>query len=671
MATYNTKTSWPMRIGLLLAPLMFLFFLELTLRFFGLGEDIPLYTREVIDGKEMLVLNSQVTRRYFDLPDHLRPELEEQLIPANKAENELRVVCIGGSTTAGFPYEINATFPFQLEWRLRQALMDNKVDVINLGISAVNSYTFLDLMPEILQLQPDALLIYMGHNEFYGALGVASTQSPVRSRSLKVLYLKARQMYAFKLLRKALRGATGFFVSESQPADPSLMRLMTKRQAIPLDSELVKAARTQLQENLREIIRTARNDSVYVVVSNLVANLKDHKPFVSAHSSSIQPEDSARAAELLKTAMTQISIDQSAAALQNLNELEHIDSTLADLAYYRGRASLQLNDIAGAGAHFERANDLDMLRFRAPLNFNEAIHAVARDENVPFLDMASIFDEAVGGIPGKELFHEHLHPNFDGYRLMAQAFYEALYTIQFNNPLEPVVYRNPLLKPIQVRKVLDFYRKETGGITDLDLALGQQRVGLLIQRWPFTSEHIMEDTNTVDDPAILALARQHLDEHLFWDAAHYRLADHYLEQNDLDAAIREYRAVNNAFPDNAIPMMKVGDLNMTKGRHEIGRRWYVNALQAEPDNPELLLKAGHAHTVRNMVADAGRYLQQAVHLDSLNRQLSEAQRSSAFYLLALNYANTGNFAAARESIGKSLQITPGYGPAAELLKSLP
>ena len=668
MATYDTKTSWPMRIGLLLAPLMFLFFLEIALRVFGIGSDHPLYYREVINGKEMLTLNSRVTQRYFDLPDNLLPELETQSIAAQKAENELRVVCIGGSTTAGFPYEINATFPFQLEWRLRKALMDNKVEVINLGISAVNSHTFVDLMPEILALEPDALLIYLGHNEFYGALGVASTQSPLRHHLITKAYLQARRLYSIQLLRQALRRVTGFILTTEAPEPSSLMKLMAKNQEIPLTSELVREAADQLKANLSDIIQTARDDSVYVVVSNLVANLKDHRPFVSRYANAA---DSARIEARLYEAQAFLQVEDDSMATQVLEELFVIDSTLADLAYLRGHAALQAGNIPLAQQHFAEANDLDMLRFRAPRHFNQIIHEVARATNIPFLDMAGIFEAASGGVPGKTLFHEHLHPNFDGYRLMAQAFFEALYTIQFNNPLEPVIYRKPLLKPIQIRKVLDFYRKENGGITDLDLAFGRHRVNLLMQRWPFSGRTLRGDSLIATNPILEDLTKRHLSSELFWDAAHYELADHYVQQGDLDAAIREYRAVSNAFPENSTPMMKVGDLNLAKDRPEISRRWYVNALQVDPENAELLLKAGHAHTLRNMIADAGRYLQAAIQQDSLSRRLTDLQRSSAFYLLGLNYANSGNFRLARAAIGQSLRITPGYAPAEKLLKDLP
>ena len=61
-------------------------------------------------------------------------------------------------------------------------------------MAAINSYTLLDFMDEILEQSPDALLIYTGHNEYYGALGVGSEQSLGNSRWLIHTYLKLRSV---------------------------------------------------------------------------------------------------------------------------------------------------------------------------------------------------------------------------------------------------------------------------------------------------------------------------------------------------------------------------------------------------------------------------------------------------------------------------------------------
>jgi len=77
-----------------------------------------------------------------------------------------------------------------LNQRLSDAFPEKQIEIVNTATAAINSYALLDFMDEILEKQPDAILIYAGHNEFYGALGVASTETLGKFRPLIKLYLK-------------------------------------------------------------------------------------------------------------------------------------------------------------------------------------------------------------------------------------------------------------------------------------------------------------------------------------------------------------------------------------------------------------------------------------------------------------------------------------------------
>jgi len=61
-----------------------------------------------------------------------------------------------------------------LKHRLSHTFPNKNIEVINTGITAVNSYTLWDLTDDIIEQKPDLVIIYAGHNEYYGALGVGS-----------------------------------------------------------------------------------------------------------------------------------------------------------------------------------------------------------------------------------------------------------------------------------------------------------------------------------------------------------------------------------------------------------------------------------------------------------------------------------------------------------------
>ena len=76
-----------------------------------------------------------------------------------------RIFCLGGSTATGYPYWYNASFSFFLKTRLKIIFPDKNIEVINLSMTAVNSFTVLDMVKELPEYEPDLILVYDGHNE--------------------------------------------------------------------------------------------------------------------------------------------------------------------------------------------------------------------------------------------------------------------------------------------------------------------------------------------------------------------------------------------------------------------------------------------------------------------------------------------------------------------------
>jgi hypothetical protein len=84
---------------------------------------------------------------------------------------------LGESSAAGFPFEPNGGFSRFLDQRLSILYPKKKFEIVNLGIAAINSYAIMDILEDVIDQKPDLVLIYTGHNEYYGALGAASVTS--------------------------------------------------------------------------------------------------------------------------------------------------------------------------------------------------------------------------------------------------------------------------------------------------------------------------------------------------------------------------------------------------------------------------------------------------------------------------------------------------------------
>ncbi|RMF09153.1 MAG: hypothetical protein D6762_04305, partial [Candidatus Neomarinimicrobiota bacterium] len=119
----------------------------------------------------------------------------------HKPAGGIRIFVLGGSTTAGYPTLFSGSFPTMLRTRLEAMYPDRTIEVVNLGMTAVNTYTVRDFARECLSYEPDALVIYSGHNEFYGALGTGSSQRPFwgSNRSLTLAYIALKKTRLFQL----------------------------------------------------------------------------------------------------------------------------------------------------------------------------------------------------------------------------------------------------------------------------------------------------------------------------------------------------------------------------------------------------------------------------------------------------------------------------------------
>ncbi|RMD92982.1 MAG: SGNH/GDSL hydrolase family protein, partial [Calditrichaeota bacterium] len=153
----------------------FLLLVELSLRLFHYAEDRPLFVTADFDARYWIV-NPSVGQRYF-LQKAVTPITAFDFFLKHKPANAYRIFVLGGSSAAGYPYLYNGTFPRMLKTRLQDAYPQKLIEVVNLAMPAVNSFTLLDFMRELPDYQPDLILIYAGHNEFYGALGVGSSES--------------------------------------------------------------------------------------------------------------------------------------------------------------------------------------------------------------------------------------------------------------------------------------------------------------------------------------------------------------------------------------------------------------------------------------------------------------------------------------------------------------
>ena len=533
---YSVKKKVFISLTVLL-PFCFFLFLELGLRFFSFGNDLSLFIPAPGQGLKYLICNSQVARRYFVNQEACPGPVADSFL-RQKPENGYRIFVMGGSTTYGFPYLPNLMFPRILQKKLQLTFPDKKIEVINTAMTAVNSYTLADLIDEIIQQRPDAVLVYAGHNEYYGALGVGSQISPVKSPVMKKLYLKLLRFKSFLLIRHIIESFQHWInpekSDESENPYATLMERMVEKNRIAFGGTAYKGGIAQFENNMREIIEKTKDAGISLLLSEVVSNIRDTKPFIS----------------------------------------ETIDSLLpaADL-YNRARKSEMNGDIQQAKRLYYKAKDMDLLRFRAPEAINTAIHRLATEYHIPLVPMISSFEVAsADGLIGDALMTDHLHPNITGYFLMADAFYKSMKENHF------------IIQDWDIAEMVDSDRlRSEWGYSALDSMYGIYNIMVLKNGWPFKAKksrpvQILDSIQTQTRIDSLAAMAVRYDNVSLTDSRE-SLIHYYEVTGQINKLYREYLAQIYVQPLLTTPYLKIAEIHIQRKEYDQALNYLQSVLQ--------------------------------------------------------------------------------------------
>jgi len=649
---------------MLLLPILLLLLVEIVLEFANYGGDIDLVLTQEINETTYCYINKQAAKRFFSNRNIHVPGARTAVFKKEKSADTYRIFCLGGSTTAGFPFQYNATFPSLLNDRLDVLFPDKKNEVINVGISAINSYSVLDFCQELVQYEPDLFLIYMGHNEFYGALGIGSTQRIGQNRNWVLFYMQLQKIRLFNLVRDLVGWIQNLFVKTTiQPEAQTLMEKVVQNRYIELNSPTYKIALDYFEKNLEEIILLTQKSGAKVIASTLVSNLADQEPFANQYSTGLKEIQRKRWQRYLETGYELEKAKKPNEALVQYHKAENIDNLPAEL-YYRRAKCLQVTGNASiARKDYLCAKDRDVLRFRASSDFNRIIQAVGKRHNIPVIDMEKVFapycqDE----ILDKYLFTDHLHPSFPGYFWMAKAFSEEMAKSGCIVPAEKWEWGRG--------KTTAEYR-QMAGVTDLDLEIASQRIRKLTVRWPFKHEVVLrKNSGSEYDDLLEKTVTELLQRKYGWNAAHYKMAKFFKKNQDYERAAREYEAVIKVTPYNYFPYLELANIRMRQTKYQQAEDMLKNGLKYSPNLPFIYAKLGMLYCFTNKFTAAIQRLEQAIEINRRTKHFKNEELAGAHYLLSVAYTRTGKREPAIHAAEMALQLKPNYSDAKALLKQL-
>lgn len=499
---------------------MVLLLLELLLRLFHYGQDHRLFISYPAD-KHYLVLNPNASRKYF-LNQQIATTGNSEIFRKEKGANTCRIFVLGESTTIGYPYFHNGSFHRWLQYRLMHNFPDKDFEIINLSLTAINSFTVLGFAKELARYRPDAVLIYSGHNEFYGSLGVGSTERINGNPGLVNMVIALRELRLVQLLTDAYEKIAGLGNSPSEAGAKARMERMVASQQIPFGSKLYNKGVEQFRANMEATLRFFDKKGIPVFISNLVSNDKDLPPFIS-----IQP-DSARYPGFQQAygrALAALNAGDTSAALAAFNAADRSFNGHAACNYYMGRLLLARGDTMQARNRFAAAKDLDALRFRAPSELNALIPQLCRKyKQAHLVDAKAAFEcRSTQHIIGNELLLEHVHPNLEGYAVLSDAFYRSL--------------EQAGVLPEVKRQEMNLAQLEYAmPITEVDSLAGAYKIYNLKRSWPFNTTTTRDTLkiNAIEERLAYGLAFQHS----AWPQVMDTLYNYYVSREEWSKACR-------------------------------------------------------------------------------------------------------------------------------------
>jgi lysophospholipase L1-like esterase len=371
---------------------------------------------------EPLFVLEPTGERYHTAPTR-RGFFAEESFAAVKSDQALRVFVVGGSTVQGRPFSIETSFPGFLEVALAEVEDDRTSEVVNCGGISYASYRLIPIVREILQYDPDLIIVCTGHNEFLERVEYPDLDQV--AGALPFAFRQLNRLRSFRAVRRLV------VAQSSDDQDSPSVSLATEADA-QLDHQGgldayhrndKHAARVaeHFAIHLRRISRLTKQAQVPLLLVLPPGNLSDCPPFKSEFSAASGADVRQQIVDLIRDA----SLAASARPTEAVTLLQHaveLDPRYAMSWYQLGKLLEAEGRFDEATTAYQQAvdNDICPLRMTSPLQ--QSMRQVAATEKVPLIDAHQLISRlSPHDIAGGDRMVDHVHPSFRGHQEIAFA----------------------------------------------------------------------------------------------------------------------------------------------------------------------------------------------------------------------------------------------------------
>jgi tetratricopeptide (TPR) repeat protein len=344
----------------------------------------------------------------------------DQSFLADKPTDGLRLFCLGGSSSWGFPWGAEVAFTSIIGEAVAASHPGLRVEAVNASGISYALHRMNIVADELAGYKPDVFLVYEGHNEFIepAFFEQLKHRSPVRNRV--EYWLAHSRVYSLM-----------WFGSEKlkrrQPLNPQELDADVQRDQTRTFSQVEKAEIiAEFRWRLERLVHRAQAAGVKVVLATVPCNLREWSPEGSAIEN-VNDEDSKKWERSFLSGKKRLSARDWAGACADLEQAARIAPGHAETQFLLGKAYEAGNRWDDARLAYQRACDADAKPIRRLSGMNDAIRSVAQESGALLVDADKIFEQhSEHGLVGFNLIEDYVHPTRAGHELIAWYIWQAM-----------------------------------------------------------------------------------------------------------------------------------------------------------------------------------------------------------------------------------------------------
>ncbi len=476
----SNRRRWWMPLATVCLALLPFGALETALRVFAPQATQDIAVDPYVDLQQLEPLfQLEASTNEWKIPEHRMNFFRPATFSAKKKDTTKRIFVLGGSTVQGRPFSTETAFPIWLEMRLRAAFPNTKFEVVNVGGISYASYRVSKLVTEVLKHEPDAIVLYTGHNEFledreYGSLleagpfrtWLSGISGNIRTVSWLREHFKPDTKPASQMPTEVDARLDHVGGLEKYRRDPAWRNGVEKH----FDSVFLT------------MVKQIKKAEIPLWICMPTCDLVNTPPFkVELANKLSEKQLTDWQQNWTKATDDQLPASQRLIACQQCLAIDPLD---AGAHYLTGRLFYERGDTGMATEHLTLAKDLDVCPLRATTKIEQSVVNIATQENIPIILTPTLFDErdANGnrlpdGIADPQLFVDHLHPSIKGHQILGMALADSMIKNELFTEL-PSLHDKPLLE----ERYQALSKQHLSGLGEAYYARGKQRLEGL-RRW--------------------------------------------------------------------------------------------------------------------------------------------------------------------------------------------